>query len=70
MKLLRLLARELVGLFIDDEFLAVAILVVVAATTVLREGTHADPLIAAAVLLGGCLAVLLASVHRGARRRS
>lgn len=69
MKLLRVIAGELVGLFVDDEFLAVAVVAVVVVAAVLREALHVDPMIGAAVLLGGCLVVLVASVLRGARSR-
>ena len=66
MKLLRLILAELVGMFVDDEFLALAILAVVvlaAAASYLGQ-----PLVAGLILLVGCVGVLVTSVVRGLRR--
>lgn len=62
------LGRGLVGLFIDDEFLAVAILAVVAATAALILVVGVAPLAAGALLLVGNVAVLVAGVVRTANR--
>jgi hypothetical protein len=63
------IVRGLVGLFIDDEFLAVAILAVVAATAALIFILGAAPLVAGAFLLVGNIAVLVAGALRTANRR-
>jgi hypothetical protein len=60
MKFLRSIASELAGLFVDDKFLAAGIVAVVAAVWLLNE-SGAGPAISGAVLLLGCLAVLVAS---------
>jgi hypothetical protein len=62
------LARELAGLFVDDGALALAILAVVAFAGICAALAPGVPLLAGAVLLFGCLAVLLANVVRAARR--
>jgi hypothetical protein len=64
MNLLRASFREVVGLFIDDEFLAVTVLIVVAVAAVLMKLHVVAPLAAGGVLLVGCLGVLLTSVWR------
>jgi hypothetical protein len=57
--------RPIVGLFVDDGFLAVATLAVVGATAALLA-SHVGAAAGEAWLPGGCLAALLASVWRGA----
>ena len=64
MNALRFIMRELVGLVVDDEFLAAAILVVTGLAALLRW-SGAAPLAAGAVLLFGLLFVLAASAARG-----
>jgi hypothetical protein len=61
LNLVRWVLRELLGLFIDDEFLALAILGVVALAGALRWSDIAAPLIAGAILFFGCVCVLVAS---------
>jgi len=68
MSVLSLIVRELIGMFIDDEFLAIAILAVVAATALLIFAFGAPPLVAGAVLPIGCIAVLLRSVASASRK--
>ena len=63
MSLLRLLA----GLFVDDGWLAFAILCIVALAAVLALLMPRPTLAAGAVLLFGCLGVLLVNVIRAAR---
>jgi hypothetical protein len=58
----------LAGLFVDDGSLALAILAVVAFAGICAALTPNVPLLGGAVLLFGCLAVLLANVLRAARR--
>lgn len=67
MQIFRLVLREFVGMFIDDEFLALAILAVVAAAAILAFGLQAPIIWAASSLVGGCVAVLAVSVIRAGR---
>jgi hypothetical protein len=64
MNLLRASFREIVGLFLDDEFLAAAVLIVIAVPAVLMKLHFIAPLAAGSVLLVGCLGVLFTSVWR------
>lgn len=68
MNVLKLIFREFVGLFVDDEFLAVAILAVIAGCAAVAVYTDISVLVVGALLLAGCIVVLLASVVRGSRR--
>jgi hypothetical protein len=69
MNLLRATGNEILGLFLDDEFLAVAALVVVSSVAVLLRAFSVVPLTAGGVLLGGCVGVLLISIWRTAHAR-
>ena len=60
--------RMLMGLFIDDGALAVAIFLVVLLSWIFSTLMPGMPLAAGAVLLIGCLGVLLANVMNAARR--
>ena len=60
--------RELAGLVVDDGWLALAILMVIALAGVLSTVMPEMPLAAGAMLLFGCLGVLLANVTRAANR--
>ena len=62
------LLHGLTGLFIDDGALALAILAVVLLAAVLALLLPGVPLAAGAVLVVGCLSVLVANVARAARR--
>ena len=62
------LIRELFGLFVDDGSLALAILAVVAVAAVLSGGIHLPPLVIGAVLIIGCILVLLENVLRASRQ--
>ncbi len=66
MTLLQLIVAELIGLFIDDGFLAVVILLIVAVAAVCAWLIH-TPLLAGAVLILGCVGVLVASALRARR---
>jgi len=68
MNIAKLMAAELIGMFIDDEFLAIAVLVVVGIAAALAYASHTATLAVGAVLLLGCVAVLVASAVRGIRR--
>jgi hypothetical protein len=60
--------RELTKLFVDDGSLALAILAVVVFAGVLATLMPEFPLAAGAILLFGCLGVLLANVTRAGQR--
>ena len=68
MTLLRLIFNEFVGLFVDDEQLALSILAVVAGCWLVVHYVHDHSITIGLLLLVGCLGVLLASVVKGARR--
>ena len=59
--------RQLTGLFVDDGWLAFAILCIIALAAVLALLTPRLSLAAGAVLLFGCLGVLLVNVIRAAQ---
>jgi hypothetical protein len=67
--LLHTVIWEFVGLFVDDEFLAGGILVVVGITALVLRHVPVAANVAALMLTGGCLAVLVISVLRTARSR-
>jgi hypothetical protein len=68
MNMLIAVLRELIGLFVDDGSLALMILAVVMLAGILATLMPDFQLAAGAVLLFGCLGVLLANVARAARR--
>ena len=67
MNLLRAVVKEFLGLFLDDEFLAVAILLVVGLTALVVLETDWGTAVAEALLLAGCLGVLSIGVMRTVR---
>jgi hypothetical protein len=69
MNMLGAVVRELLGLFVDDGALALEIVAVVALAAVCAAVLPNIPLATGAILLFGCLGVLLANVARAARRR-
>jgi hypothetical protein len=60
--------RELLGLFVDDGSLALAILAVVMLAAISVALIPDVPLVAGAILLFGCLGVLLANLAIATRR--
>jgi hypothetical protein len=68
MNVLIAVLRELIGLFVDDGSLALMILAVVMLAGILATLMPDFQLAAGALLLFGCLGVLLANVGRAARR--
>jgi hypothetical protein len=68
MTLLRLIFDEFVGLFVDDEQLALSILAVVAGCWLVVHYVHDNSITIGLLLLFGCLGVLMASVVKVARR--
>jgi hypothetical protein len=67
MTLLVTIARMLLGLFVDDGSLALAILVIVLLSWTFSTLMSDMPLAAGAMLLIGCLGVLFANVMKAAR---
>ncbi len=62
MKFLRSIGREIIGLFVDDEFLAVTVLVLVSAIIILVKLFDLFSLAAGILLLIGSVSVLFVSV--------
>jgi len=60
--------RMLVGLFVDDDSLALAIIVIVPLSSIFATLMPDMPLAAGAVLLVGSLGVLFANVMKAAQR--
>jgi hypothetical protein len=69
MNVLGAVFRELLGLFVDDGALALEILAVVVLAAFSAVLVPSFPSAAGAILIFGCLGVLLANVARAARRR-
>jgi hypothetical protein len=65
MNAFRTALRKLLGLFVDDGWLAAATLGVVAFTGVVRFMLPTRPMLAGTILLIGCLGVLVRSVLVG-----
>jgi hypothetical protein len=68
MNLVRDVAKGLLGMFVGDAGLSGAILAVVAGAALLIKTEAASTQLGGALLFAGCLAVLIGSVVRGARR--
>ena len=68
MSALRTAWDELVGLFVDDGALALLLVLLCAAVGAFVFVAAPSSLAAGALLAGGCVAALLASVLRAARR--
>jgi hypothetical protein len=64
------IARQLLGMFVDDGSLALAILATVAMAAFSGFWLDAEPLTVGAILLLGCLAVLIENVLRASRKGS
>jgi hypothetical protein len=69
MNTLRVVFRELAGLFVDDGLLALEIVTVVVLAALCATLIPEVPLAAGGILLVGCVGVLFANVARAARRR-
>ena len=67
MALLKELLGELIGMFFAEKRLVVAILALVATAGWLIDFLDLDPLVGGAVLLFGCLLLLIENVCRSAR---
>ena len=64
MNLLKEVAAELVGMFLGDTQMTLAVLIVVAASGALVTLTLVDPLVGGAILALGCPVLLMANLHR------
>lgn len=69
MSLVGMIWKSLIGLFIDDEFLAIAIVLVVAITSGLILLVGVPPLVGGGFLLIGCVVALAVGVRRTAFRK-
>ncbi|RWA63299.1 hypothetical protein [Mesorhizobium sp.] len=67
MKIIRLVLKELVGMFVDDGSLALLALILIALITAAVKLLALPPLAGGVLILAGCLAILLESTRRGAR---
>jgi len=68
MNVLKEVVAELVGMFVAEKRLTIAILGVVTVAAWLVNFTDLDPLAGGAVILLGCLILLIESVWRSARQ--
>jgi hypothetical protein len=68
MKRLEAAAREVLGLFIEDTFLATAVLLWLAACGLLVPRSGIDPRIGGALIFAGCAAILVSSTAKAARK--
>jgi len=68
MKMLMDMLKELAGLFVDDGSLALAIVVVIILAAIFAALMPGTPLLAGAVLLFGCLGVLLFNTMQAGHR--
>lgn len=67
MTMLKEFAAELIGMFVGEKRMTTSVLAIVAATGSLVDFSGLDPLVGGAVLLFGCLILLVESVCRSSR---
>ena len=67
MTMLKELVAELIGMFVGETRLTISVLAIIAAVGSLVDFIGLDPLLGGAVLLFGCLILLVESVCRSAR---
>jgi hypothetical protein len=67
MTMLKEIFAELIGMFMGDARLSLAVLALVAGAAALIKLADVDPLGAGGLLLIGCLGVLIENVYRSAR---
>jgi hypothetical protein len=67
MNVLRLIGKELIGMFVGDNKLALYVLAVVALAAVCAQVLNTSGLVTGMMLALGCAAVLIESVLRAAR---
>ncbi|AZO04192.1 MULTISPECIES: hypothetical protein [unclassified Mesorhizobium] len=68
--MIRLVFKEVVGMFVDDGNLALLALILIALVTAAVKVLGLPPLIGGFLLLAGCLAILLESTRRAARDKA
>jgi hypothetical protein len=68
MMTIRGLLRELIGLFVDDGSLALALLIWLGFSAAIAWKTEYDGLAKGGILVAGCAVILLENVIRRARR--
>jgi hypothetical protein len=64
MSVLRAIAKEIIGLFVDDSFLAAAALILLGTAGVLIKAVGLSPLAIGVLLWAGCLGALWLSMRR------
>ncbi|TIS57612.1 hypothetical protein [Mesorhizobium sp.] len=69
MRIAALILCELVGMFVDDEFLAFAVLAVVALAAALGKWMSLQPPFVGGVLLVGSVVIVVSSALRASRKR-
>ena len=67
MTVLKDVVGELIGMFVGEKRLTIALLAIVAMAGSLVDFSGLDPLVGGAVMLFGCLILLIESVCRSAR---
>jgi hypothetical protein len=67
MTMLKDIVAELIGMFVGEKRLTVAVLAIVVTAGSLVDFTDLNPLVGGAFLLFGCLVLLIESVCRSAR---
>lgn len=70
MTIIKEVLAEFVGMFLGDARLAAAVIALVAATAALVNVAPSGRIAGGAVLLGGCLVILIESVRHGAKPRT
>jgi hypothetical protein len=70
MSVIRLVFKELIGMFVDDGSLALLALILIALIAAAVKLLALPPLIGGVLLLAGCLAILLESTRRAARDKA
>ncbi|MBZ9737180.1 hypothetical protein LB534_27505 [Mesorhizobium sp. CA18] len=68
--MIRLVFKELVGMFVDDGNLALLALILIALIAAAVKFLGLPPLIGGLLLLVGCLAILLQSTRRAVRGKA
>jgi hypothetical protein len=67
MTVLKEVVAELIGMFVAERRLTIAVLTIVTMAGFLIDFTDLDPLVGGSVVLFGCLILLIESVCRSAR---
>lgn len=70
MTMIRLVFKELIGMFVDDGSLALLALILIALITALVKLLALPPLAGGFLVLAGCLAILVGSTRRAARDKA